>query len=181
VISDRISSRLAEHALGLAIVAGLLGIFGVVLGSGIAGYPTLAEDEGAYLEQVWALNLSAVSHWTPWRDHTPLGWVPMWFMGNLAGALVSGRSALAQGRITMLVPVLLGAAVLFVVARGGGHDRAQHRLDREASLVMLRFEGLRSREIGRPASAGPGEISKCISEVVSLSAATSSAATALTS
>jgi hypothetical protein len=49
----------------------------------------------------------------------PLGWVPLWFMGNLAGALVGGRSALAQGRITMLVPVLLGAAVLYVLARRG--------------------------------------------------------------
>jgi len=127
VISHRISSRLAEHALSLAIVAGLLGIFGVVLGTGIAGYPTLAEDEGAYLEQAWALNLGAVSHWTPWRDHTPLGWVPLWFMGNLAAALVSGRSALAQGRITMLVPVLLGAAVLYVLARRGPGDLRANR------------------------------------------------------
>jgi hypothetical protein len=98
------------------MVAGLLMIIGFVLGTGIAGYPAIAADEDNYLEQAWAINRDALSHSASWYDGAPLGWMELWLMANLVGAVVSGQPAAAQGQI--LVLALAGVALLYVLAPG---------------------------------------------------------------
>ena len=44
------------------------------------------------------------------------GWIELWLMANLVGAVVSGQSAAAQGQI--LVLALAGVALLYVLAPG---------------------------------------------------------------
>jgi hypothetical protein len=114
--AQSVSSWLSGHAINLAMVAGLLVIVGFVLGAGIAGYPALAANEDNYLEQAWALNRDVLSHSTSWYDRAPLGWIGLWLMANLVGAVVSGQSAAAQGQI--LVLALAGVALLYVLAPG---------------------------------------------------------------
>lgn len=96
------------------MVAGLLVIAGIVLG--ITGYPAMAADEGNYLEQAWAANHDVLSHSTSWYDRGPLGWIELWLLANLVGAVVSGQSAAAHGQI--LVLALAGMALLYVLAPG---------------------------------------------------------------
>jgi hypothetical protein len=74
----------------------------------------MAADEGNYLEHAWALNHDALFHSTSWYVRAPLGWIELWLMANLVGAVVSGQSAAAQGQILMLA--LAGAALLYVLA-----------------------------------------------------------------
>jgi hypothetical protein len=105
---------LSAHAISLATVAGLLVIMGLVLGTGITGYPAMAADEGNYLEQAWAINHDALSHATSWCDGRRLGWIELWLVANLIGPSVGGQSAGACGQILLLT--LAGAAVLYVLA-----------------------------------------------------------------
>jgi hypothetical protein len=107
-----VCTGLSEHAINLAMVAGLVVIVGFVLGAGIAGYPALAADEDNYLEQAWALNRGALSHSASWSDGAPFGWMELWLMANLVGAVVSGQPAAAQGQVLMLA--IAGAAMIHV-------------------------------------------------------------------
>jgi hypothetical protein len=113
----------AEHVVTLTLVTGLLVIVGLVLGTGITGYPAVADDEGTYVAQGWALGHGALSHYTYWYDHPPLGWIQLAFLGRLVGPLVGADPAVAQGRITMLVPALVSAVLLYVLARRLGIRR----------------------------------------------------------
>jgi hypothetical protein len=106
-------SWLSAHAITLATVAGLLVIVGLVLGTGITGYPAMAADEGNYLEQAWAINHDALSHATSWCKGRRVGWIDLWLVANLIGPSVGGQSAGAYGQILLLT--LAGAAVLYVL------------------------------------------------------------------
>jgi len=122
-VAGSVASWVAEHWVSLAIVGGLLLIVGVVLGTGITGFPSLADDEGTYVAEAWALNHGALSHYTYWYDHPPVGWIQIWFMTKLLGPVLGAGSAVAQGRILMLVPALSSAALLYVLARRLGMRR----------------------------------------------------------
>jgi RsiW-degrading membrane proteinase PrsW (M82 family) len=56
-----VCARLSEHAVNLAMAAGLLVIVGFVLAAGIAGYPALAADEDTRKNRSWC------SPWRAWR------------------------------------------------------------------------------------------------------------------
>jgi hypothetical protein len=107
-------SWLSAHAISLAMVAGLLVIVGMVLGTGITGYPAMAADEGNYLEQAWAINHDALSRATSWCDSRRLGWIELWLVANLVGPAVGRQSAGVYGQILMVT--LAGAVVLYVLA-----------------------------------------------------------------
>jgi Dolichyl-phosphate-mannose-protein mannosyltransferase len=116
-------SWVAQNAVGLATVVGLLVIVGVVLGIGITRYPGFADDEGTYVAQAWALGHGALSHYTYWYDHPPLGWIQLALLRSVLSPFVDGYGSVAAARITMLVPALASAGLLYALARRLGIRR----------------------------------------------------------
>lgn len=114
---------LAQNAVGLAIVLALLVIVGLVLGIGITRYPALADDEGTYVAQAWALGHGALSHYTYWYDHPPLGWIQLAFVRTVLASLLGSYGSVAAARIMMLVPALASAGLLYALARRLGIRR----------------------------------------------------------
>jgi hypothetical protein len=113
-----------RHAISLPLVLGLLAIAAVVIGSGIANYPSFGDDEGTYVAQAWAvLAHGQLAHYTYWYDHPPLGWLQLALMTAILGPLVKGASAVATARSLMLLPALASAALLYVLARRTGIRR----------------------------------------------------------
>jgi hypothetical protein len=112
------------HALSLGVASALLVVIGVVLGTGIERYPALADDEGTYVAQAWALlSDGSLAHYTYWYDHPPLGWMQLAAFGWLLDPFLGDGSAVAEARNLMLIPALVSAALLFVLARRLGLNR----------------------------------------------------------
>src|SRR5438105_2543375 len=90
----RTARWLREHTLSVSLVAALLVVIGVVLGTGAADYPSFSDDEGTYVAQAWAVTTqNALSHYTYWYDHPPLGWLQLSFASWLLGPLVTASDA----------------------------------------------------------------------------------------
>jgi 4-amino-4-deoxy-L-arabinose transferase-like glycosyltransferase len=122
--SRRVVAWLEAHALSLTLVAGLLIVVGVVLGTGIGRYPGFSDDEGTYVAQAWAARThGALSHYTYWYDHPPLGWLALAAATTILGPLAHSGSAVADARGMMLIPALTSAALVFVLARRLGLRR----------------------------------------------------------
>lgn len=120
----RLGAWTRTHAVSLALVAGLLALVAVVLGTGIERYPALSDDEGTYVAQAWALlNDGSLGHYTYWYDHPPLGWIQLAVAGWLLEPVLGGGAAVAQARDLMLIPALASAALLYVLARRLGLGR----------------------------------------------------------
>ena len=113
-----------RHARSLPIVLGLLALTAVVIGIGIANYPTYGDDEGTYVAQAWAvLARGQLAHYTYWYDHPPLGWIQLALMTWVLGPIVKGATAVAQARALMLLPALVTAGLTYVLARRTGFRR----------------------------------------------------------
>ena len=120
----RLRAWVRTHALSLGLASVLLALIGVVLGAGIEHYPALADDEGTYVAQAWALLTDgSLAHYTYWYDHPPLGWLQLAVAGWLLDPLLGEGSAVAEARNLMLIPALVSAALLFVLARRLGLNR----------------------------------------------------------
>jgi hypothetical protein len=112
------------HALSLGIAAVLLIVVGVVVGTGIGRYPGFSDDEGTYVAQAWAVRAhGTLAHYTYWYDHPPLGWLTLAAASWILGPLLHSGSAVGDGRAVMLLPALVSAALVFVLARRLGVRR----------------------------------------------------------
>ncbi|HWF34152.1 MAG TPA: glycosyltransferase family 39 protein [Solirubrobacteraceae bacterium] len=112
------------HAASLPIVGALLALTAILVGTGIAHYPTFADDEGTYVAEAWAaLAHGQLSHYTYWYDHPPLGWLQLAYLTSVLGGLVKGAGAVATARSLMLLPALATAALLYVLGRRLGLAR----------------------------------------------------------
>ncbi|RMI31757.1 ArnT family glycosyltransferase [Nocardia stercoris] len=124
-IIRKLWAHTAGHRHGLAIVGGLALLCLVATSVNLAGYPIRFGDEGVYVAQAWAVpNEHALSHYTYWYDHPPLGWLQLsaWF--ELTDGL--GRWAhdtTVAGREFMVVDRIAVCALLFVLARRLGMRR----------------------------------------------------------
>jgi hypothetical protein len=113
----------ARHRLGLALVAALLLVSGLVLGAGANRFPAFSDDEGTYVAQAWAvLAEGSLAHYTYWYDHPPLGWLQLAALGWLFDPVLSGP-AVVEGRRLMLLPALISCGLLYVLARRLGMHR----------------------------------------------------------
>jgi 4-amino-4-deoxy-L-arabinose transferase-like glycosyltransferase len=105
-------------------LVGLLAVIGWLFLDGVARYPALADDEGTYVAQAWAvLQRGELAHYTYWYDHPPLGWIQLAGLTGLFGPLPPEGASVVQARHLMLVPALAAAALLYVVARRLGLRR----------------------------------------------------------
>jgi 4-amino-4-deoxy-L-arabinose transferase-like glycosyltransferase len=121
----RIAAWTSAHAASLAVAAAVLTVVGVVLGHGIQQYPGFSDDEGTYVAQAWAVRAhGSLAHYTYWYDHPPLGWLQLAAATWLFGPILGSGSAVAAGRTLMLIPALVSAALLFVLARRLGLRRS---------------------------------------------------------
>ena len=115
---DSTRSWVRRHAVSLPIVAGLLILTAVLVGTGIGHYPGFGDDEGTYTAEAWAvITHGSLSHYTYWYDHPPAGWIQLGLLTWLAGGLVHGADAVSTARTLMLVPALATAGLLYVLAR----------------------------------------------------------------
>jgi hypothetical protein len=102
----------------------LLAVAAVVLGTGAGQYPSLSDDEGTYAAQAWALLTDgSLAHYTYWYDHPPLGWIQLAAATWLLGPLVGGESAVTTSRAVMIIPALVSAALVYMLARRLGLRR----------------------------------------------------------
>jgi hypothetical protein len=112
------------HILSIGIVAALLLVAGAVLGTGVAGYPKVVDDEGTYVSQAWAiLSQGSLAHYTYWYDHPPLGWVQLALVQGALAPFTGDGNAVEQARTVMLLPALASGALLYVLARRLGIRR----------------------------------------------------------
>ena len=105
------------------LLTGALALVGAVHAIGAHGAPGLVDDEGTYVAQAWAvLTRGALSHYTYWYDHPPLGWIQIAGWSALVGGFHQAL-AVARARDFMVVASIVGAALLYVLARRLGFGR----------------------------------------------------------
>jgi hypothetical protein len=117
-LGQRLLGWLRRHKLDVAVLAMIVVLCGTISAVNMTGYPQRFEDEGTYISQAWAIkDQGALTHYTYWYDHPPVGWIQM--AGHLAttDALDRYGSAIAAGREFMLLLHLLTIVLLFALAR----------------------------------------------------------------
>ncbi len=111
-----LASRLAVGA-SLAVIAAVYSV-------NLAGWPRYFDDEGTYYSQAWAVqHLGALSPYTYWYDHPPVGWLQLAAFTWLPDQLLDGDSTLLAGRIVMVGYAVTSAGLLYVLARRLGLTR----------------------------------------------------------
>jgi hypothetical protein len=113
---------LRDRLPGIATVAVLLVVIGTALAAGINRFPSLTDDEGTYVAQAWAVRANgALAHYTYWYDHPPFGWVQLstltTIMRPLLGLFDATSDSILEARHVMLVPALVSALLVYVLAR----------------------------------------------------------------
>src|SRR5438552_3287778 len=115
---------LAARRTSLVWLAPVLGVVGAVHALGMASYPAFSDDEGTYMAQAWAVQAHhALSPYTYWYDHPPLGWMLLAGWNALVGGFEHAPSDVVIGRQAMLVVNLVSCVLVFVVARRLGFRR----------------------------------------------------------
>jgi hypothetical protein len=101
-----------------AVLLPLVALVAAVHATGITRWPSFSDDEGTYVAQAWAVaNGHGLSHYTYWYDHPPLGWLQLAGLREFAGPLLDDLSAVAGGRVLMLVPLVASCLLLWLWAR----------------------------------------------------------------
>lgn len=115
---------LVGRRTGLAVVAPVLLLVGIVNAWGLDEYPARFDDEGTYVSQAWALMTEGkLAHYTYWYDHPPAGWIQLVPWLWLGDGLDRAPSAIGAGREMMVAVVLVSAALLYLWARRIGIHR----------------------------------------------------------
>lgn len=106
------------------IVAGLAALaVALVTGIGVATGPMRFDDEGTYVSQAISTLHGALSPYTYWYDHPPLGWILLagWMGGP--GALLPSPNPIVTGRYLMVLVAAVSAALIVLVLRRLGTSR----------------------------------------------------------
>lgn len=121
------------HRRSLVVVAGLLLVVGIVHGVGMNADPAPVDDEGTYMAEAWAVVMRhALTPYTYWYDHPPLGWLVLGGWAWLTHGFRAAQSALVSGRQMALVAQLVSAALLYGIGRRLQLNRAW-----SAALVLV--------------------------------------------
>jgi len=113
------------HRLGIAVVFALLLVNGYAQAHNMYRAPQLTnDDEGTYAAQAFAvLHFHALTPYTYWYDHPPLGWILIAGYMFFTGALAHTPSAVDAGRQAMLFFGELSVAFLYLLCRRLGLAR----------------------------------------------------------
>lgn len=114
----RALSWLRRHKLDTIVITVMFVVTLTVSAVNMTSYPQRFEDEGTYMSQAWAVqNKSALTHYTYWYDHPPVGWIQM--AAHLTGTDATDRydSVITAGREYMLLLHLATIVLLFALAR----------------------------------------------------------------
>jgi len=121
---QRVGGRLARNGKSLLWVLPLLTLTAVTRLINLAGTPQRFDDEGTYVAQAYAaLKLGALSHYTYWYDHPPVGWLQIAGYFGVTGALDRHSSSVAAGREAMVAAAVVSALMLWLLARRIGFGR----------------------------------------------------------
>lgn len=122
--TGRSRAWLRAHRSSVLLLTALLAVVGAVQAFGMTGAPQRIDDEGTYVAQAYAVqHFGALTHYTYFYDHPPLGWIQIAGYTWLTDAFARTSSAVEAGREAMLVAFLAGAALLWVLARRLGMSR----------------------------------------------------------
>lgn len=109
----------ADRVLPFALAA----VTGTVQAAGVFGFPALADDEGTYAAQAWAVRHGELAHYTYWYDHPPLGWIQLAALDWIPQLLFPGSQPVAAARLVMVLANVVSALLLFALARRLGVGR----------------------------------------------------------
>lgn len=85
---------------------------------GMAQFPAFFDDEGAYVSQAFAVdNLHALTPYTYWYDHPPLGWILLGAWAKIFPVFSSTSYAIGAARTFVLCTFVVSAGLLYGVAR----------------------------------------------------------------
>jgi hypothetical protein len=133
-VAARLRDWTVEHRWSLLLLLGLLVVAAVLHGWGMTRAPAFDDDEGTYMAQAWAVQTRhALTHYTYWYDHPPLGWLLLAAWTWTTDAFSRASSAVAAGREALLVAHLASCALLYALARRLGLRRGF------AGLAVLLF------------------------------------------
>jgi 4-amino-4-deoxy-L-arabinose transferase-like glycosyltransferase len=114
----RLGASVARHRVSIAVLTPLLVVVGVVHGVGMSSYPAFFDDEGTYMAQAWAVQSQhALSPYTYWYDHPPLGWLILAGWSSVARVFEHDVPAVIVGRQAMWSVGLASAVAVYVLAR----------------------------------------------------------------
>jgi hypothetical protein len=138
-LASRVGAWAWRHWVSLAVVIGLLAVVGVAHAWGMTSFPAPSDDEGTYMAQAWAVQeRGALSHYTYWYDHPPLGWLLIAGWTWTTGAFERAVSAVGAGRELVLLVNLANCALLYLLGRRIG----LHRLAAGAAVVLFALSPL---------------------------------------
>jgi hypothetical protein len=90
----------------------------VVHAWGMAQFPAFFDDEGAYVSQAFAVdNLHALTPYTYWYDHPPLGWILLGAWAKVFPVFTSTSFAIGAARSFVLFTFVLSSALVYGIAR----------------------------------------------------------------
>ena len=131
---SRVESVPIEGVRG-ALIAGVLVVAGGLLHApNLASMPARLGEEGATVSRAWSLeHLGSLAPPTYWFEHPPLGWIQLSAWTWVTSAFERAPTAVAAGREAILLAQLVGAVLLWVLARRLGLARWS------AALVLAVF------------------------------------------
>lgn len=107
-----------RHRVSLAVAIPLLVLTAALRLWGLSHGPALADDEGTYLAQAWAVQSKhSLAPYTYWYDHPPFGWMQLSLWTWVTHAFGGSTLAIVSGRRMMVAYSILDAGLMYVLAR----------------------------------------------------------------
>lgn len=123
-LGSGVRTRLQRNGRSLLWLLPLLALTAVARAVNLAGTPQRFDDEGTYVAQAYAvLRWGALSHYTYWYDHPPVGWMQIAGYLGATGALDRHSSSVAAGREAMVAAAVISALMLWMLVRRIGFGR----------------------------------------------------------
>jgi len=113
-----------RHRRSILVVSPLLIVVALVRLWGLSHGPGLADDEGTYVAQAWAVQTQhALAPYTYWYDHPPFGWIQIALFTWLTGTFHETTLHVVAVRQLMVGYAVLDAGLIYVLARRLGVAR----------------------------------------------------------
>jgi hypothetical protein len=138
--SKRAASWFREHRRSLLLLALLLLAVGIAQYVNYDGYPGRGnDDEGTYADEAWAVMAhGALSHYTYWYDHPPLGWIGITLYAWFTHGFHTAPTLVTVARQFMLLASLASSAFMYGLGRRLKFSRAAAG----AAVILFGFSPL---------------------------------------